>query len=238
MLLKQFLLDETRFLSFRTPSAAVHERRGAYLVLGLFVTWLAGVGRYWDSADALVWQQLGLSSLMYVFLLALVIWAAVLPLSARHWSYRNVLLFLTLTAPPALLYAIPVDQFLPLDAARAVNSAFLAIVAAWRVALLFVFLKRVAGLGGFTVAVAALTPLALVVDGISLMNLQHVVYANMVGTRVEDLGAGADVAVAVCRMAWLLTPLLLAGYALRVAMRLSPIEGMRKRVPLRYRQTQ
>ena len=212
MLLKQFLMDEYRFLTFRAPSAAIREHRGAYLALGLFVTWLAGVGRYWDSPNALPWQHLGLNSLIYVFLLALVIWAAVLPLGPRNWSYRNVLLFISLTAPPALLYAIPVEVFLPLPTAHTVNSVFLAIVAFWRVALLFVFLKRVAGLGGFTIIVAALLPLALVVDGIALMNLEHVVYQNMVGLRdPEQEGAGA-VARFVCLAAAGLTPVLMARY--------------------------
>ncbi len=53
MLLRQFLWDEFRFLTFRSPSAALREHRGAYLAFGLFVTWLAGVGRYWDSPYAL-----------------------------------------------------------------------------------------------------------------------------------------------------------------------------------------
>jgi hypothetical protein len=179
------------------------------------VAWLAGVGRYWDSPHALTWQHLGLSSLVYVFLLSLVIWAVVLPLGARNWSYRNVLLFITLTAPPALLYAIPVERFLPLPIAHAVNSAFLATVAVWRVGLLFVFLKRVAGLSGFAICIATLAPLALIVDGIALMNLQHVVYANMVGSQELEVETGGRQTVAdmVCTLSILLTPVLAAGYA-------------------------
>ena len=38
--------------------------------------------------------------------LALIIWALLAPLRPRNWSYRNVLLFITLTAPPAVLYAV------------------------------------------------------------------------------------------------------------------------------------
>ena len=215
MLLKQFLLDEFRFLTFKAPSAAIRENGGAYIALGLFVTWLAGVGRYWDSPNALLWQYLGLSSLTYVFLLALVIWVTVLPLGPRNWSYRNVLLFVTLTAPPALLYAIPVELFLPSSVAHAVNSAFLAIVASWRVALLSVFLKRVAGLRGVTILVAALLPLAFIVDGIALMDLQHVVYQNMVGLHEPDElseDRGHSVASTICSTAAILTPVLLAAY--------------------------
>ena len=215
-MLKQLLKDEFRFLTFRAPSPMIRERPGAYLAFGLVATWLAGIGRYWDSSTALPWQYLGMSSVAYVFLLALVIWAVVLPLGPKNWSYRNVLLFVALTAPPALLYAIPVEQFLEWSTARAVNSAFLAIVALWRVALLFAFLARVAGLGGITIAVAALLPLALIIDGIALAGLQQAVYQNMVGSHDPDgrgESADHDIANRVCPLAAVLTPLLLAAYA-------------------------
>src|SRR5258706_14395505 len=114
-------MDEYRFLTFRAPSAAIREHSGLYLAFGLFLTWLAGVGRYWDSPGALLWQHLGLSSLTYVFLLALVLWTLIAPLGPRNWSYRNVLLFISLTAPPALLYAIPVEMFFSAPVALALN---------------------------------------------------------------------------------------------------------------------
>jgi hypothetical protein len=215
VLLKQFLLDEYRFLTLRAPSAAVREHSGAYLAFGLLLTWLAGVGRYWDSPDALPWQYAGLSSLIYVFLLALVIWTIVLPLGPRNWSYRNVLLFVSLTAPPALLYAIPVEIFFSSAVALALNGAFLAVVAVWRVALLFTFLRRVAGLDGVVIVVAALLPLALIVDGLALMNLEHLVYQTMIGTRDTDGTAddsGRAVVQFTCTLAAVLTPALLACY--------------------------
>lgn len=61
------------------------------------------------------------------------------------YSYWEMLTFVCLTSPPALLYAIPVDQFLSLEVARNINLIFLAVVAAWRVALLIFYLRR--GLG-------------------------------------------------------------------------------------------
>lgn len=215
MLLRQFLMDEYRFLTFRAPSAALREHSGAYLAFGLLLTGAAGVGRYWDSPDALLWQYLGLGSLAYVFLLALVLWALVAPLAPKNWSYRNVLLFITLTAPPALLYAIPVEMFFSFPVALALNGAFLAVVAVWRVALLFTFLSRAAGLGGFVIVVAALLPLALIVDGLAIMNLEHLVYQTMVGMRdpdgtVDD--GGRAVVEFICMLAAVLTPALLACY--------------------------
>jgi hypothetical protein len=122
-----------------------------------------------------------------------------------------------------------VERFLELATAHAVNSAFLAVVATWRVALLFVFLKSVAGLTGFTIVIAALLPLALVVDGIALMGLQQVVYQNMVGVHDPDdrTGTGRDVANLVCMLAMVLTPVLAGCYAWLVSTRASahPLRG-------------
>jgi hypothetical protein len=215
VLLNQFLMDEYRFLTFRAPSAAIGEHSGVYLAFGLFLTWAAGVGRYWDSPDALFWQHLGLGSLAYVFLLALVLWALVAPLGPRNWSYRNVLLFISLTAAPALLYAIPVEMFFSSSVALALNGSFLAVVALWRVALLFTFLRRAAGLHGVVIFVAALLPLALIVDGLAFMNLEHLVYQSMIGMRdpdgtVDD--GGHAVVRFICGLAAVLTPALLACY--------------------------
>lgn len=214
-MLRQFIRDEYRLLTFRAPGPGIREHSGAYLALGLALTWFAGVGRYWDAPDAQLWQYLGLGSLAYVFMLAFVLWLLVAPLGPRNWSYRNVLLFVTLTAPPALLYAIPVELFADPAAAIAINLAFLAVVAIWRVGLLVVFLNRAAGLGGCAIVVAALLPLALIVDGLALMGLEHLFYQAMAGIR-DPLLAGADAAHGVvsviCAMSAALTPALLLLY--------------------------
>jgi len=99
-MLKTLLHDEWRLLTFRPMSQAIRTHWHAYLVFGLIFTWLAGIGRYWDNPRAELWQYLGLGSVAYVFVLALIIWAILAPLRPKNWSYRNVLLFLTLTAPP------------------------------------------------------------------------------------------------------------------------------------------
>jgi hypothetical protein len=58
--------------------------------------------------------------------------------------YERVLTFVTLTAPPALLYAIPVERFMALQDAQITNFWFLAIVALWRVALRCAWVPRIA----------------------------------------------------------------------------------------------
>ena len=104
----------------------------------------------------------------------------------RHRDQQDyhLLLFVTLTSPPAVLYAIPVERFISFEAAQQVNVWFLAVVAVWRVALLAVYLMRVAGLSRFAVLVATLLPLTLIVATLTALNLEHVVFKIMAG--LED----------------------------------------------------
>jgi hypothetical protein len=97
-----------------------------------------------------------------------------------------VLVFVALTSPPAVLYAIPVERFMTLEAAQATNIWFLATVATWRVALLFVFLLRVAALRWFEVLAAGLLPLTLIVSALTALNLEHVVFDLMGGLAPEQ----------------------------------------------------
>ena len=187
-MIKTLLHDEWRFLTFRPMSQAIRTHWQAYLVFGLLFTWLAGIGRYWDNPRAGLWQHLGLGSVAYVFVLALLIWLLIAPLRPKNWSYRNVLLFLTLTAPPAVLYAIPVEKFMSLQNARTANAWFLGLIAAWRVALLVVFLRRTAGLSAGKTAVATLLPMSAIVLALSLLNLEHVVFNLMGGFRGHESG--------------------------------------------------
>lgn len=152
-------------------------------------TWLCGIGRYWDNPKAELWQYLGLGSVAYIFILSLILWIVILPLKPLNWSYKNVLLFVSLTAPPAILYAIPVERFMPLESAQLANVCFLAVVAIWRVALLLKYLKNVAGLSGLCVLVATLLPLTLIVSGLSALNLEHVVFKIMAGLEDHEKSA-------------------------------------------------
>jgi hypothetical protein len=207
--------DVWRLLTFREPSAAIVESWRGYLAVGLGFTWLAGVGRYWDSPRALQWQQWGLGSLAYVFLLALVIWLIVIPLRPERWSYRSVLVFVTLTSPPALLYAIPVERFMTLGDAQTMNAWFLAGVAAWRVALLVWFVWSVARISGMALVVATGLPLALIVVTLTMLNLEHVVFRLMAGMGPDERSANDGAYFVVMVLGFLSTfaaPTLLAVY--------------------------
>ena len=214
-MIKTLLVDEFRLLTFRRISPAIQTHWLAFLVFGLCFTWLAGMGRYWDNPRAQLWQQLGLGSIAYVFVLALVIWLLIFPLKPKNWSYHNVLLFITLTAPPAVLYAIPVERFMPLDLARSTNAWFLAIVATWRVGLYSVFLRRVAALSAGATVVATLLPLVVIVMALSILNLEHVVFDLMSGRSPEDRSgndSAYEVVVMLSVLSFLAAPFLIAGY--------------------------
>jgi hypothetical protein len=216
------LREELRFLAFRPVGPALVEHRGPFLAFGLACTWLAGVGRYWDNPRASTFQHLGLGSLVYAFVLAAILWLIVKPLKPRSWTYANVLLFVTLTSPPAILYAIPVERFLALDVAARVNVWFLAVVACWRVALLFAFLRRTAGLRIFEVAVAALLPLTAIVAVLALLNLEHVVFDIMAGLSETRKSPNDQTYVFVLRLAEVASyagPVLLLAYFACIARR-------------------
>lgn len=212
----------SRLLSFRLTAEDFARLDARHLAFGLAATWIAGMGRYWDHPDANWAQHLGLGSLVYVFALALFLWLVVMPMRPRHWSYRGVLTFVTLTSPPAILYAIPVERFTDLALAQSINFWFLAVVALWRVALLLWFLRRVAGLSWWIVIVSSLLPLALIVVALAALNLEHVVFQIMAGVHGKDEGPH-DLAYAVVFMlallAWFASPVQLLAYVIAVVLR-------------------
>lgn len=164
------------FRASREDLAALGNR---HLALGLACVWLVGMGRYWDHPKAHALQYAGVGSVIYVFALSLLLWLIALPLKPRDWTYRRTLTFVALTSPPAALYAIPVERFLDLPTARAVNAWFLAVVAAWRVALYAFYLRRWGGLDVLRLLSALLLPLMLVVTVLTMLNLERAVFEIM-----------------------------------------------------------
>jgi hypothetical protein len=176
------LRTTARVLCFRASREELLALDRRHLAFGLACTWLVGIGRYWDDPRAHLVQHLGLGSVIYVFALSLFLWLLLWPLAPKDWSWRRLLTFVTLVSPPAALYAIPVERFMSLDAARGLNGLFLAVVAAWRVALLFWFLWHVAAFRAGLV-VAGLLPLTVVVNALFYLNLEHVTFDLMGGFR-------------------------------------------------------
>lgn len=195
-----------RLLTFRATREDFLRFGNKHLAAGVACTWAVGVGRWWDDPGANLLQHLGFGSVVYIFLLSLLLWLVVLPLRPANWSYRHVLTFVSLTSPPAILYAIPVERFAGLETARSLNVWFLAAVAAWRVGLLFFYLRRHARLPAFSIAVAALLPLTFVVVALTMLNLERAVFDVMGGLR--DKGTASDGAYGVLVLLTLLSTFL------------------------------
>ncbi|HEX8476265.1 MAG TPA: hypothetical protein VF666_19855 [Pyrinomonadaceae bacterium] len=173
-----------RLLRFRLTREEFAQFDYRHLLLGLLSTWVVGMGRWWDDPGAHMLQHLGVGSLIYIFILSLMLWLVVLPLKPKAWSYVHVLTFVALTSPPAILYAIPVEKFMSLDAARILNVLFLCVVATWRVALLIFYLIRHAELRA-AAPVAAFLPITAIVVSLTVMNLERAAYVSMSGMRGE-----------------------------------------------------
>lgn len=157
----------------------------------LVATWLVGMGRYWDHPSAHLLQMLGVGSVVYVFALGALLWAVIVPLRPRRWEYLQTVTFVGLTAPPAFLYAIPVERWMTLDHAILTNAWFLALVAAWRVALLLFVYRRYAELTWPRTLVGALLPLSAIVTALFALNLEKAVFDIMGGFRQPTANDGA-----------------------------------------------
>ena len=215
--LAKILQDQRDLLLFRPFKPSIKEHWLAYLAWGLFTTWIAGIGRYWDHPNANWWQYAGLGSVAYVFVLSAFLWLVAAPLRPRNWSFIGVLIFVTLTSLPALLYAIPVEKFMTLESAQAANVIFLAIVASWRVALLIVFLKRAAALTATGVLVASLLPLTVIVTALAALNLEKAVFEIMGGNMQQTQNDAAYfILLVITVLSVILSPIMLIIYCVLV----------------------
>ncbi|MEM9731218.1 MAG: hypothetical protein AAF997_21770 [Myxococcota bacterium] len=189
------LRTTARLLTFQASTSELAALGKPELTVGLIATWMVGMGRWWDDPEAHLLQHLGVGSLAYTFALALLLWLLIKPLRPEHWTYAGVLTFVSLTSPPAILYAIPVERFMDLGAARQVNVWFLAFVAAWRVGLLAFYLRRLARLPWYAVLVATFLPLTVIVTVLAVLNLERAVFDVMRG--LQEQGTAADEAYGV-----------------------------------------
>ena len=181
-----------RTLSFRGTAAEVGRLGNRHLAVALACTWVVGIGRWWDDPKASLLQHLGLGSVVYVFVLAALLWLVIWPLAPRVLSYKTALTFVAMTSPPAILYAIPVERFLSLRVAGQLNLWFLAIVATWRVALLLRFLSSVPAVGTVKGIIVALLPLSAIVTALTALNLHRVVLSIMGGIAENERSVHDD----------------------------------------------
>ena len=175
-----------RLLMFRFRFEDYHSLGIKQLFMGLVVCWIVGMGRYWDDPRAILLQKAGVGSVLYVFLLAALLWLTVKPIAPGRFSYVGILTFVTMTAPPAILYAIPVEKWMTLQSANQTNLNFLGIVALWRLSLWIHYLRRFGLFSGLTTCVATALPMVFIFMALVEMNLHHVVVNIMGGIREAD----------------------------------------------------
>lgn len=199
---RDVLRTQLDFLLLRPVRISVSKDFWTWFPFVLVITWLVGIGRYWDHPSAELWQYLGLGSIAYIFCLATLLFLVVWPLRPSNWEYRGVLVFVGLTSLPAALYAVPVERFVDLDTAKSINAWFLAAVAAWRVALLLRYLNKSAELGWVLVAIVTVLLLSGIVVTLSMLNLEHVVFDLMAGIRDENASANDSAYLVVVSMAF------------------------------------
>lgn len=172
-----------RLLTFKLTREEILQFNWKHFAVGLIGTWIVGMGRYWDDNGASLIQHLGLGSVIYIFLLAFFIWVIIKPYFVENWSYFTVLTFISLTSFPAIFYAIPVERFFTIGTANTMNVWFLAIVAAWRLALLYNFLKNFTKLSAGNILTVTLMPICLIITTLTALNLHRVVFDIMGGRR-------------------------------------------------------
>lgn len=181
------LADARDTLLFRIDAERIKRFGWAHLALGLIFTWIVGIGRWYDDEKAIDLQQLGVGSLLYVFVLALVIWIFGKGIAnRRNWRYFTVLVYVTLTAPPAIIYALPVEKFFELDIAVKINLWFLAFVAAWRVALLVRLYAVLGEMNRLQTAICATLPVSLIIFIISSAGFANQIVNAMGGLRKDE----------------------------------------------------
>ena|SRR5437867_1523572 len=63
------LATALRVLTFRASSDELRALNRRHLAVGLFSTWLVGIGRWWEDPRVGLLQHLGIGSVIYVFAL-------------------------------------------------------------------------------------------------------------------------------------------------------------------------
>lgn len=214
-----------RLLIFKLTRDEMLQFNRKHLIAGLIGTWIVGMGRYWDDSGASLLQHLGLGSVIYIFVLALFIWLILKPYYVDNWDYFTVLTFVGLTSFPAVFYSIPVEKFFLIETANSMNVWFLAIVAAWRLGLLYYFLKCFTKLSAGNILTVTLMPICLIITTLTILNLHRVVFDIMGGRRNQTPHDGAySVLIFLTGVSAILTLPLLISYAIGIYNRVQKIK--------------
>lgn len=165
--MNDLLRTALRVLFFRASTEELASLDRRHLALGLVASALAGIGRFWDNPGVSVLAHGGGWSVLHVFIVAAVFVAVARLVRVKTVTTTGILTLVTLSAPPAALFAIPVERFLDPVSARFANLGFLLIVSTWRVALVAWYFTRVGELRAFEATVVALFPVTGVFAALS-----------------------------------------------------------------------
>lgn len=229
-----------RLLTFRLTREEMLQFNKKHFIAGLTGTWVAGMGRYWDDASASLLQHLGLGSVIYIFVLAGFIWLILHPFKIPHWNYFRVLTFVSLTSFPAILYAIPVERFFTVETANNMNVWFLALVAAWRLGLLYYFLRHITRLRLGNILTVTFMPVCVIIASLTALNLHRVVFNIMGGIRnPTPHDASYFVLIVLTVLSVILTPPLLIAYGIGIYKRRKALtRGMSDTMPSEAKELQ
>jgi hypothetical protein len=174
-----------RLLTFRSTREELRALDHRHVTGGLLATLLVGIGRYGDAASASWVERLGLESVLYVGGLSLLVWLLGWLLAPASFGPLRVLAFVSLTALPGALDAVPVSAFVQPWEAVPVNAWLEGLVAAWRTALLLWFLTR-QGLHWLEAAISSLVCVDVIVIALAAFDVRHPLSEHVNGWRSLD----------------------------------------------------
>jgi hypothetical protein len=150
---------------------------------GLFFTLLAGIGRAWDNPEAEMFMRTGLPSVGYIFVLSAFLFFFIAVLRPKNWSYQRLLVLVSMTALPGLLYAVPLEMMFNPETAAIGNTFLLFLVGSWRVLILGLFLLRTTDLNWSHLVVALFLPLCLIINLLIALEKFEKTFGEMGGIR-------------------------------------------------------
>lgn len=171
-----------RVLTFRAKPEELLDNSIAVLVIGLVITWLVGIGRWWDDPRELMpFVRFGVGSVLYVFALSALLWVVSWPLLQVKVGYHHVAAFVASTSLPAVVYALPIERWTDMSTASSYNVG----------ALLFVSLYRVSLLGWFYVKILKLTVGdAVIITGLPITAISFALTMMGHGASIMDIMGG------------------------------------------------
>lgn len=172
-----------RILTLRASGEQLLALNRQDLVFGLLCCWVVGIGRWWDDPHANLILHTGIVSVLYPFVLGTLLWLFMWPLRPGKWSYIRLVTYISMTAPPAILYAIPVEQFFAIKTAMDINAWFLVVVALWRLTMLLTYTIKATDLGVLESIAGSYGPIFAIVLILTELNLHKVVFDVMMGAR-------------------------------------------------------